>query len=117
YKNVAKVTASTVSDQDAGYYKNPDCVDITYSFAGSTATTGTKGNIKTYTVNNVSVNVSAFSRTTATTGTWEDGNNGTHRVDNVGKWNFVLFEFSTIVEVDRAFLASVVGDSDVSVWV
>jgi hypothetical protein len=135
YKNVAVVTASTASDQDVGYYRNPDCVDIVYSFAGNTATTGTKGNIRTYTQNNVSVNASAFSRTTGSTGTWdtaylgayadglgvtdtsEDGNNGTHRVDNIGRLNFVLFEFSTIVELDQAFLDSVVGDSDVSVYI
>ena len=110
-----------------------DCVDVTYAFAGNTATTGTNGNIRTYTQNGVSVNVSGFSRTTA--GTWntaylgaysdglgvtdtsENGSNGTHRVDNVGRVNFVLFEFSTMVEVDRAFLDSVVGDSDVSVWI
>ena len=31
--------------------------------------------------------------------------------------NFVLFEFSTQVTIDRAFLDSIVGDSDMSVWI
>ena len=103
-----------MSDTDVSHYKNPDCVDVTYAFAGNTAVTGTKGNVRTYTQNNVSVNVSAFSRTTA--GAWstaylgaysdglgvtdpsENGSSGTHRVDNVGQMNFVLFEFSTQVD-------------------
>jgi hypothetical protein len=133
YKNVGVVTAGGVSDEDVSHYKNPDCVEITYVLTGNTAVTGTKGNIKTYTVNNVSVNASAFSRTTS--GTWstaylgayadglgvtdpsENGSSGTHRVDNIGQLNFVLFEFSTQVTIDRAYLDSVVGDSDVSVFI
>jgi N-acetylglutamate synthase-like GNAT family acetyltransferase len=133
YKNVGYVTADGVSDQDASHYKNPDCVEITYSLTGSGSTTGTKGNIKTYTVNNVSVNASAFSRTTSGTwstaylGTYSDGlgvtdtsENGaspTQRVDNVGQLNFILFEFSTQVTIDRAFLEAVSGDSDISVFI
>ena len=133
YKNEGKVIANGVSDQDVSHYKNPECVDVTFAFAGSTATTGTKGNIRTYTQSGVSVNVSAFSRTTGgswstaylgaysdglgVTDTSEDGSSGTHRVDNVGRVNYVLFEFSTMVEVDRAFLDSVVTDSDISVFV
>jgi hypothetical protein len=106
---------------------------VSFAFTGNTSTTGTKGNIRSYASNGVSVNASAFSRTTG--GTWstaylgayseglgvtdpsENGSNGTHRVDNIGQMNFVLFEFSTLVEIDRAFLDSVVGDSDVSIWI
>jgi hypothetical protein len=143
YKNIGKVTAGSVSDTDPSHYKNPpvappqtpdpDCVDLTLAFTGSTATTGTHGNIRTFSQNGVSVNVSAFSRTNG--GTWstayvgaysdglgvtdasENGSGGTHRVDNIDRWNFVLFEFSTLVEVDRAFLNSVVTDSDISVFI
>jgi hypothetical protein len=133
YKNIGKVIADGVSDDDPSHYKNPECVEVQFAFAGNTSTTGTAGNIKTYTVNGVSVNVSAFSRTTG--GTWntaylgaysdglgvtdgsENGASGTHKVDNVGRYNFVLFEFSTLVEVDRAFLDAVTTDSDISVWV
>lgn len=135
YKNVAKVKAVTVSDSDVGYYKNPDCVEIDFKFAGNSSNTGTKGNIHTFTVDNVSVNASAFSRTKGDVGTWdtaylgvysdglgvtdksEDGKNGSHRNDNIGRLNYILFEFSTIIEVDRAFLDSVVGDSDITLWI
>jgi hypothetical protein len=134
YKNIGKVTAGGVSDTDVSHYRNTeDCYEVSFDFSGSTSTTGTNGNVRTYTQSGVSVNVSGFSRTTA--GAWntgyigayadglgvtdssENGSGGTHRVDNIGRLNFVLFEFSTIVEVDRAFLDSVVGDSDVSIWI
>ena len=68
YKNVGKVTAGGESDTDVSHYKNPDCVDIIYAFTGNTATTGTAGNIRTFTQNNVSVKASAFGRTTS--GVW-----------------------------------------------
>jgi hypothetical protein len=134
YKNIGKVTADGVSDTDVSHYVNPpDCQEVSFAFAGNTATTGTNGNIRTYTQDGVSVNVSGFSRTTG--GTWntayvgayadglgvtdssENGSGGTHRVDNSGRHNFVLFEFSTLVEVDRAFLDSIVTDSDISIWI
>jgi len=111
-----------------------DCVPFGYDFTGSTATSGTAGNIRTYVVDGVSVKVSAFSRTTA--GTWAkaylgayagglgvtDANEGTgsndeHTVDNNVNNNYVLFEFSQPVTVDRAFLGYVVGDSDLSLWI
>src|SRR5262249_39776227 len=100
-----------------------------------TPTTGGAGNIRTITApNGVQVRASAFSRTSA--GTWataylgsyplglgvtdtsEDGTDPSHKVDNVGgRGNYVLFEFSTPVTVDRAFLDAVGADSDISVWV
>jgi hypothetical protein len=40
-----------------------------------------------------------------------------HTVDNVGRDNYVLFEFSETVVVDSAFLGYVVGDSDLSIWI
>jgi hypothetical protein len=109
------------------------CVDITFCFSGCDPVCGTAGNIETFTVNGVSVKASAFSRTTG--GTWntaylgvygeglgvtdgsESGSNGTHRLDNVGRYNYILFEFSEQVKVDKAFLDSVVCDSDITVWI
>ncbi len=101
---------------------------------GNSSLDGPDGNIRTYTVDGVSVNASAFSRDS--NGNWSEaflgafsgglgvtdssegnGGNGTHRVDNVGRDNYVLFEFSNDVVVDSAFLDSVVGDSDLSIWI
>jgi hypothetical protein len=112
----------------------PACVQTTLTFTGNSAVNGTRGNIRSYTLNGVPVRVSAFSRSTngswatAFLGVWsqgfgvtastETGEGGTHRVDNVGGTNnFVLFEFANPVIVDAAFLNSVVQDSDMSVWV
>jgi hypothetical protein len=93
---------------------------------------GTRGNIRSYNLNGVQVRVSAFSRSSS--GSWataflgafaegfgvtasnENGQDGTHRVDNVAGNNYVLFEFASPIIVDRAFLNSVVTDSDISVW-
>lgn len=111
----------------------PVCPPSTFTFSGSTSVNGSAGNIRTYTVNGVTVKVSAFSR--SGTSTWntaflgvysggfgvtdgsEDGSSNTHTVDNVGRHNFVLFEFSQPVVVNRAFLGYVSGDSDLTVWV
>ena len=45
------------------------------------------------------------------------GGNNTHTVDNVGRDNYVLFEFSETVIVDSTFLGYVVNDSDLTVWI
>ena len=45
------------------------------------------------------------------------GGGNTHTVDNSGRDNYVLFEFSETVIVDSAFLGYVVGDSDLTVWI
>ncbi len=105
-----------------------------FVFSGNSGLDGPDGNIRTFTANGVSVNASAFSRSLE--GDWSDaflgsfssglgvtdstegnGGNGLHRVDNVGQYNFVLFEFSESVVVDRVFLDSVVNDSDMSAWI
>jgi hypothetical protein len=108
----------------------------TFGFSGSTATSGSAGNIRTFAVNGVSVRASAFSRTDSG-GTWAaaylglygpglgvtdgsegDGSGGRHRVDNIGgRDNYVLFEFSQSVVVNQAFLDSIGVDSDISVWI
>lgn len=106
----------------------------TFEFNGSSGLDGSNGNIRTFTLNEVSVNASAFSRDSS--GNWNeaflgifsgglgvtdssegDGSGGRHRVDNIGRTNYVLFEFSEDVVVDQAFLDSVVNDSDLSVWI
>ena len=112
------------------------CVPSTLYLTGNTATSGTAGNVRTFTASSgVQVKASGWSRqksngawTTAYLGSYssglgvtdssEDGSDPTHRVDNVGtRVNYVLFEFSTSVVVNRAFLDAVGADSDVSVWI
>ena len=122
---------------DAGFYVAANiCIDATFDFttSGSSSVNGSAGNIRTFTAGGVSVNVSAFSRNKSTdafaaaylgrfslglgvTDTSENGSNNTHIVDNNGRDNYILFEFSQAVTIDRAYLAYVVGDSDVTVWV
>ena len=106
----------------------------TFNFSGSSATSGTAGNIRTFSAGGVSVKTSAFSRDTS--GVWStaylgsyggglgvtDGSEGrsgsnTHTVDNIGRDNYVLFEFSETVVVDSAFLGYVVDDSDLRFWI
>lgn len=114
---------------------NPVCVPTTFTFSGSTSTTGTAGNIRTFTVGGISVKASAFSRVKGTGGAWapaylgaysgglgvtdtsENGSGNAHTTDNIGRDNFVLFEFSQPVVVNRAYLGYVVTDSDLSAWV
>ena len=119
---------------DAGLTTVGVCLDLTFS--GNTALDGTDGNIRTYSMNGLSVNASAFSRD-KTTGAWSTawlgsyggglgvtdnsegtGAGNTHTVDNTGgKDNYVLFEFNQTVLLDKAYLGYVVGDSDIQVWV
>ncbi len=105
-----------------------------FDFNGSSGLDGQNGNIRTFSLDDLSVKTSAFSRDDS--GTWDkvflgsfssglgvtdnsegNGDNGLHRVDNVGEKNFVLFEFSDTVIVDKVFLNSVVNDSDITYWV
>ena len=114
----------------------PVCIPATFTFSGSSATSGTAGNIRTFSASGTSVNVSAFSRKNAD-GVWNtaflgnyapglgvtDGSEGTgadssHKVDNNGsRDNYVLFEFSQPVYVDKAYLTYIAGDSDLQAWV
>jgi hypothetical protein len=120
---------------DAGFFKKaPVCVPTSLSFTGATSTSGTKGNIRTYTFGSLSVKVSAFSRIKSS-GAWYtaylgayshglgvtdggegDGSSNRHVVDNNDRNNYVLFEFSAPVVVDQTYLDYVLGDSDISVW-
>jgi hypothetical protein len=120
---------------DAGFYDaTPVCVAETLVFTGSSSTSGGMGNIRTYTFGSLSVKVSAFSKdkangafTTAFLGAYGSGlgvtdssegsgANDTHTVDNIGRQNYVLFEFSKPVQVDKVYLDYVPYDSDINVW-
>ncbi|MDX1928945.1 MAG: SdrD B-like domain-containing protein [Pirellulaceae bacterium] len=137
YRNSAVITVPGSTDFDLSHYRNPDpsvCLDITTT--GNSALTGTAGNILTFGSGNISVKASAFSRTDAAPNTWntaylgsyggglgvtdgsENGSNNTHTVDNAGgRDNYILFEFSQPVLIDKAFLGYVAGDSDITVWI
>ena len=110
------------------------CIPGTFTFSGSSSGSGAV-NIRTFTAaNGVSVKVSAFGRS-RDTGAWdaayvgifsgglgvtdntENGGDNSHTVDNIGRDNYLLFEFSQPVIVDRALLGYVVQDSDMNVWV
>ena len=106
----------------------------TFYLTGSSGLDGTNGNIRTFSAGDIQVNASAFSRDED--GYWEeaflgafssglgvtdnsegDGSNGLHKVDNIHRDNYVLFEFSEEVVVDSAYLASVGKDSDITYWI
>jgi Putative Ig domain len=114
----------------------PVCLGTVFDTTGNTASTGTTGNVRTFTApNGLQVKASGWSRDKSAgawakaylgayspglgvTDTSENGSDPTHKVDNVGtRVNYVLFEFSAPVVVNRAFLDSVGADSDVSVWI
>jgi len=104
---------------------------------GSSASSGTAGNIRTFAGAGLSVKASAFSRTKSN-GAWApaylgafgtaglgvtdggegDGSSDKHKLDNVGdRLNYILFEFSKPVVVTRAFLTYIGADGDATVWV
>lgn len=125
--------------QDFGY-RSPNYapVCITYDFSGNSSTDGLDGNSRVYTDagSGVSVTATAWSRQDSN-GNWAEaylgaygGGNGVtdtsegsgsgnrHTVDNVGgRDNYVVYQFSQSVIVDRAYLGYVVDDSDISVWI
>ena len=136
-KTVLVSLGAGVSDMswDAGLVSTP--VRITYSFNGNTATDGTDGNSRSYTdaATGVSVTANAWSRDKIV-GTWSKaylgayagglgvtdksegcGCGGTHTIDNNGRDNYVVYQFSQAVTVDRAYLGYVFGDSDATVWI
>jgi serine-aspartate repeat-containing protein C/D/E len=125
---------------DAGL--TPDCRPVTFDFSGSSATDGTDGNSRTYTdaLTGVSVTARAFSQSkladNTPTNTWQTawlgaysgglgvtdssegtGSGNTHTVDNVGRNNYVVLQFSQSVKLDQAYLGYVVNDSDMKVWI
>ena len=105
-----------------------------FTLTGNTATTGTYGNVRTFTAtNSVQVKASAFSRSTRRRvddsvprvvlggprgdRTGGGGSDPSHKVDNVGSVDYVLFEFSSPVVVDQAFWIRSATDSDITVWI
>jgi hypothetical protein len=119
---------------DAGFAPNRSTV--CFDFSGSTATDGTDGNTRTYTSGSLSVTAAAWSRdksTGAFSKAWlgaygsglgvtdsSEGNgssNSTHTVDNNGRDNYIVFQFSRKVVIDKAYLGYVIGDSDLTAWV
>ena len=106
--------------------------DITFSLTGNSYTTGHAGNVRTFTQGGVSAEVSAFS-SNKYGGDWQKAYLGAyggglgvtnhneygyhHQVDNGHRNDYILFEFDQDVVVDRAFLAYVSNDSDISVWI
>ncbi len=118
---------------DAGLTTVGACLDL--DLTGGTNSGSTAGNIRTYTMNGLSVHASAFSRVDSTgawakaylasysgglgvTDTSEDGATPSHAIDNVGgRDNYILLEFDKTVLLDKAFLGWVSNDSDVQVWI
>ena len=113
----------------------PPQVTLTYDFNGNSSTIGPFGNTRSYSTGGVSVTASAFSRDSSGkwAGAWlgayggghgvtdsSEGNgssNYAHTVDNVGRINYVVYQFSQNVVVDKAFLGYVIGDSDLTAWI
>lgn len=133
--NVNYTTASksvTISVLQGG----PTCTASTITLNANSNTTGSVGNIRTFSAGGVSVKASAFSRHKnsgawapaflgafgqyglGVTDTTENGNNNTHKVDNVGdRLNIIMFEFSQPVRVTKAFLTSIGADGDMTVLI
>ena len=120
---------------DAGL--TPVCRPVTFDFSGNSSTDGTDGNSRSYTdtLTGVSVTARAFSQDKGTN-TWQKaflgayggglgvtdtsegtGSGNTHTVDNIGRNNYIVLQFSQDVLVDKAFLGYVSGDSDAQIWV
>jgi hypothetical protein len=115
----------------------PTCMPRTFIFEGNSAQSGTAGNIRPFTVDGVTVNVSGFSRrdsngawTTSFLGLYNEGvgvtgpsegtgSNNQHAVDNIGGYrDYVLFEFSAPITAKQAFLNYIyAGHSDMSAWI
>ncbi len=124
-------TASGVAQTVSG---GPTGDLIAINMSGSSALDGPDGNVRSYSSAGVGVNVSGYSRDAS--GNWQaaylgafgggvgvtdssegDGSANKHTVDNIGRINYVLFEFTEQVVVDSAFLGYVVNDSDITVWI
>src|SRR5262245_23567356 len=111
----------------------PTCTTTTtFDLTGSSSLNGSAGNVRTFTMNGISVKATAFSRTKSG-GAWstaylgqysgglgvtdgsEDGLNNSHTVDNIGRDNYVLFEFSQPVVLNTVSVGYVVKDSDMTI--
>lgn len=112
------------------------CYAGTFALSGTDPHAGIAGNIKTFSINGVNVNVSGWSRD-KTTGIYaqaylgaypyglgvtdlvSDGNGSSnqHAMDNKGADNYLLFEFDQPITVDNIRLGFILTtSSDVTVW-
>ena len=115
----------------------PVCRPVTFCFTGNSYTDGTNGNSRSYAdaLTGVSVTARAFSQDKGTNN-WQaaflgayggglgvtdssegDGGGNAHTIDNVGRNNYIVLQFSQDVKLDMAYLGYVVGDSDMQVWI
>ena len=117
----------TVQNLNSAIYE-----ETTFVFTGDSYLDGANGNVRSFTQNDVSVDVSGFSYHKHS-GTWHEAyvgvysnglgvtnvyeNTNAHRTDNRGSIDFLVFEFDTDVIVDKALLKSVGYDSDISLWI
>ena len=139
--NVGAVTGNfsggQVSDSDAANYVGATVVEpvcVTFDFSGNSSSDGSNGNIRSYTVDGVTVKVSGFAEETngnfrsaylgaygeglgVTDDSEGSGSNNTHTVDNVYWKNYLVFEFSQSVVIDKAYLGYVDNDSDMEIWI
>ena len=100
------------------------------------STSGTWGNVRTYSAGGVSVKARAWERTKGTGGTWqtaylgqygsaglgvtdrvEGSGDPAHKVDNNGRLNYIVFAFNNPISIDTVQLRSVSGDSDLTIYV
>ncbi|MEM1069868.1 MAG: SdrD B-like domain-containing protein, partial [Planctomycetota bacterium] len=130
-----EVWTYTASDIAADLSGGPTGDSIIISTIGNDPLSGPLGNSRTFTSDGVTIRTSAYSSRSDLTD-FEDaylgryssglgvtdssegnGSNSKHRVDNIYRFNYVLFEFSETVVVDKVFLDSVYHDSDATFWV
>lgn len=107
---------------------------VTFDFTGgSSSTTGANGNVRPFASTPSGVTVKASAYSTAANGdggtfikgylghysnglgVTNAGNDGSHTVDNGGFTDFVVFEFSTAIDIAEVILSSF-GDADINVW-
>lgn len=107
-----------------------------FTFTGNDSLTGSTGNIKTFlSTNGVSVNVSGWSSESTThafdpayVGAYAgglgvtdivsdgDGSNEQHTLENIGAYDYLLFEFDQSIIPNQIYLGYVVNDSDLRIW-
>lgn len=107
---------------------------VTFDFTGgSSASTGTNGNVRPFasTPSGITLKASGYStKVNNDSGTFlkgylghyanglgvtNGGSDGSHTVDNNGYTDFVVFEFSTAIDLGKITLSSY-GDADINVW-
>ncbi len=136
-KTAAVTLSSGQTDRSVDAGLTADCRLVSFDFSGNSGTSGTHGNSRSWTdaLTGVSVTARAFSQdkgsnnwqaawlgayggglgvTDSTEGT---GSGDMHTVDNIGRNNYIVLQFSQAVTVDKAYLGYVVNDSDLQIWI